>query len=170
MVKLKNNPTRRVENPEERAVDSSQTSIKYVLRIHHDESQTICQNADIATNWFHSTCIFQNPCSERKQDLLNLYHAHNTIITSTDTLRDTVFSPDESLQGLCNSYTVSKCHFKFGKLQFSFCYFSNDNPTQGLWKTIPRHIEDDYIESMLGLKIKITGSKNKYISQLFTYF
>ncbi len=91
------------------------------------------------------------------------------MVTSTDTLCDTVFSPDESLQGSCNSYTVSKCRFKFGNLQI-FCYFINDKPAQGLWETIPHHVENDYIESMSGLKIKITGSRNKYISQLFTYF
>ncbi len=113
--------------------------------------------------------MFQNTSSERKQDLLNLYHADHGVITSTDTLHDIIFSPDESLQGLCNSYTVSKCCFKFGNLT-KFCYFSNDKPINGLWETIPHRLEDDYIESMLGLKIKITGSRNKYISQLFTYF
>ncbi len=168
MVKLKFNPTWRVKKPEEGAVDSSQTSVQSVLHIHHDESQTICHNADIPTNWYDSTSIFLNQCSDRKNDFFNLYHAYHNI-TSTDTLRDTVFSPDKSLQGLCNSYTVSKCRFKFGNLQI-FCYFSNDKPTHGLWETIPCHVTNDYIESMLGLKIKITGSRNKYISQLFTYF
>ncbi len=109
MVKLKFNPTRRVENPDEGAVDSSQTSVKTVLHIHRDELQTICHNADIPTNWYDSTSIFQNQCSDRKNDLLNLYHAHHSMITSTDTLRDSVFSLDESLQGSCNSYTISKC-------------------------------------------------------------
>ncbi len=169
MGKLKFKPTRRVEKPKEEAVDSSQTSVKSVPHIHHDESQTIYHNADIPTNWYDSTSIYQNQHSDMKEDLLNFYHAHHSVITSTDTLRDTVFSPDESLQGLCSSYTVSKCRFKFGNLQI-FCYFSNDKPTQGLWETIPCHLENDYIESMLELKIKITGSRNKYISQLFTYF
>ncbi len=162
-------PARRIENPVEGAVDSSQTSVKSVLHIHKDESQTICHNANIPTNWYDSTSIFQDQRSDRKNDLLNLNYAHHSMITSTDTLRDTVFSPDESLQGSGNSYTVSKCWFKFSNLQI-FCYFSNDKPTQGLWETIPCHVENDYIESMLGFKIKITSSRNKYLSQLFTYF
>ncbi len=66
MVKLKFNPTRRVEKPEEGAVDTSQTSVKSVLHIHHNESQTICHNADIPTNWYDSTSIFQNQHSDRK--------------------------------------------------------------------------------------------------------
>ncbi len=99
MVKLKFNPIRIAEKPKKGAVDTSQISVKSVLHIHHDESQTICHNADIPTNWYYSTSIFQNQCSDRKNDLLNLYHAHHRVITSTDTLHDTVFSPDESLQG-----------------------------------------------------------------------
>ncbi len=97
-VKLKFNPTGRVEKPEEGAVDSSQTSVKSVLHFHH-ESQTICHNPDIPTNWYDSTSIFQNQRSDRKEDLLNLYHAHHSMISSTNTLHATVFSPDESLQG-----------------------------------------------------------------------
>ncbi len=128
MVKLKFNPTRRVEKPDEGAADSSEMSVKSVLHIHHDESHTICHNTDIPTNWYDSTSIYQNWCFDRKKDLMNLYHAHHSVITSTDTLRDTVFSPDESLHGFCNFYTVSKCRFKFGNLQIFF-YFSNDKPT-----------------------------------------
>ncbi len=45
MVKLKNNPTWRIENPE-------------VLHTHHDETQTTCQNADIPINWYQSASIF----------------------------------------------------------------------------------------------------------------
>ncbi len=55
------------------------------------------------------------------------------MITPTDTLQHIVFSPDESLQGSCNSYTVPKCFFKFRNLQM-FCYFCNTKPTQGLKK------------------------------------
>ncbi len=58
MVKLNFNPTRRVEKTDEGAADSSQTSVKSVLHSHHDESQTICHNADIPTNWYDSTSIF----------------------------------------------------------------------------------------------------------------
>ncbi len=46
---------------------------------------------------------------------------------------------------------------------------SNELLTNGLWDTIPRYYEKDILESMKGLHIKIIGSKNKYISQLFTY-
>ncbi len=118
MVKLKLNPTRRVEIPKERAVDSSQPSLKSILHLHHDEPPTICQDVDIPINGYQSTSIFQNKCSDRKQNLLNLYHTHHSVITSSDTSYDTVFSPVESIQGSCTSYSVSKCCFKFGNLQF----------------------------------------------------
>ncbi len=38
IVKQANNSTRRIENVEQRAIHSSQTSLKSVLFIHHDES------------------------------------------------------------------------------------------------------------------------------------
>ncbi len=82
-----------------------------------------------------------------RNNLLHLYHAHVSILTSTDALNDTVFSPDESLQRSCNSFTVSKC----------------------LWETIPRHLEDDLITSISDLKLQMTGSRQKYVSQLFKY-
>ncbi len=47
-----------------------------------------------------------------------------------DILKDTVFSPDESLKEQCNSYTVTKCHFKFGNHQV-FCNMSNEKPSDG---------------------------------------
>ncbi len=86
---------------------------------------------------------------------------------SMDILKYTVFSPVESLQESCSSYMVTKCRFKLENLQI-FCYFSNETPKEGLWDTIPSRLEDEFIQSMKGLNIKITGSRNKYISQLFT--
>ncbi len=77
----------------------------------------------------------------------------------------TDFSPDESLQEQCNSYTVTKCRFKFGNLQI-FCYMSNGK----LVMVYGTQCQDNDIqESMKELNIKITGSRNKYYSQLFTY-
>ncbi len=66
---------------------------------------------------------------------------------SIDILKDTVFSPVESLQESFNSYTVTKCQFKLGNLQI-FCYFSNETPNEDLWDTIPCHPEDGFIQSM----------------------
>ncbi len=86
-----------------------------------------------------------------------------------DILKDIVFSRDESLQEKCDYYTVTKYCLKFGNLQI-FWYMSNGKPSDGLWDTIPRHYENDILESMKELNIKITVSRNKYISQLFTYF
>ncbi len=48
MFKQANNSTRRIENPEHRAIDSSQTSVKTVLHIHHDEYRTAFQASIIA--------------------------------------------------------------------------------------------------------------------------
>ncbi len=112
IIKQANTSIRRIENVEQRAIDSSQTSVKTVLHIHHDESQTICQASDNCDDRYQNNSIFQNTSSDRSKDLLNLYHAHHSMITPIDTLTDSVFSPVESLQGSCNSYTVSKYHFK----------------------------------------------------------
>ncbi len=51
-----------------------------------------------------------------------------------------------------------------------FRFFRNEMPNERLWETILLCLEDDFIKSIKGLKIKITSSRNKYISQLFTYF
>ncbi len=66
---------------------------------------------------------------------------------SKDILMDTVFSPIESLQELCDFYTVTKCHFKFENLQI-FCFVSNELPINGLWDTIPRYYDKDILQSM----------------------
>ncbi len=148
--------------------DSSQTSVKTVLHVHIDEFTTTCQDTDTSNIWCQSPSIFQNTILDRRNDLLHLYQAHNSIITFTDALKDTVFSPNGTLQGSCNSFTVSKCRFKFGNLQ-NFCYYSDAILSTGLWEIIPHHLEDDLITSILVLKLKITSSRQKYISQLFEY-
>ncbi len=50
---------------------------------------------------------------------------------------------------------MSKCWFKFCNLQI-FCYYSNDKPLTGLWETISRHLEDDFITIISALKLHIT--------------
>ncbi len=158
-----------IPQPAPEAHDSSQTSVKTVLHIHIDEYNYTCQDTDTSDIWCQSPSIFQNTVLDRGNDLLNLYHEHNSVITSTDALKDTVFSPDESLQGSCNSFTVSKCRYKFGNLQI-FCYYSDISQSTGLWKTIPRRLEDDLIlASISALKLKITGSRQKCVSQIFEY-
>ncbi len=147
---------------------ANNSAIKSVLHNLHDESQTICQASDNQVNWYQSTSILQNICVDRNQDIFNFYYAHSRMTNSIDILKDTVFSPVESLQESFNSYTVTKCQFKLGNLQI-FCYFSNETPNEDLWDTIPCHPEDGFIQSMNWLKIKITGSWNKYISQLLLH-
>ncbi len=135
--------------------DISQTSVKTVLyHISHD------------TDPSHIWC--QSPTSASKTDLLHLYNAHASMSTSTDAFTDTVFSPVEQLQGSCHSLTVSKCRFKFGNLHI-FCYYSNEKPLTGLWETIPRRLEDDFIASISVMKLCITGSRKKYVSKHFEY-
>ncbi len=58
---------------------------------------------------------------------------------SNDILADTVFSPVGTLQESYNSYTSTKC-----RLSLEISYFSNESPTQGLWDTIPRDLQDDF--------------------------
>ncbi len=125
-------------------------------------------NTDTSYIWCQSPSIFQKTTLDRRTDLLHLYHAHASMLTSTDSLTYTVFSPDEQLQGSCNSFTVSKCRFKFGNLPI-FCYYSNDKPLTGLWKTIPPRLEDDFITTMSALKFRITCSRQKYVSKHFEY-
>ncbi len=57
---------------------------------------TTCQVSDSQVDWYQRTSILQNTHVDRKQDILNLYHAHSCMINSTDILKDTVFSPVES--------------------------------------------------------------------------
>ncbi len=68
MVKLKFNPTRRIEKPDEGAAHSSQTPVKSVLHIHHDESHKICHNTDIQTNLYDSV---ESGSLEKSQILLS---------------------------------------------------------------------------------------------------
>ncbi len=80
-----------------------------MLHIHIDEYNPTCQDTDTSNIWCQSHSIFQNTILDRRNDLLHLYHEHNSVITSTDTLKDTVFSSDELLHGSWYSFTVSKC-------------------------------------------------------------
>ncbi len=113
----------------------------------------ICQKTDKQYILCQSPSIFQNTVFDRSNDLLHFYHAHHSVTTSTDSLKDTVFSPDEPLQGSCNSFTVSKCRFKFGNLQI-VCYYSDASPSTGLWENISCHLEDDLIASILDWRLK----------------
>ncbi len=146
--------------------DSLQTSVKTVLYAHKNDLSHFSHGTDPSHIWCPT--IFQTPTTASKTDLLHLYHAHSSMPTSTDAFTDTVFSPVEQLQGSCHSFTVSKCQFKFGNLQM-FCYYSNEKPLTGLWETIPRRLEDDFIASISVMKLCITYSREKYISQIFEY-
>ncbi len=105
--------------------DNSQTSVKNVLYSHKYDLSHISHDIDTYHIWCQSPTIFQTPTSPSKIDLLHLYHAHASMLTSTDAFSDTVFSPVEQLQWSSHSFTVSKCQFKFGNLQI-FCYYSNE--------------------------------------------
>ncbi len=124
-----------VVQPETRAPDNTQTSVKTVLHIHSNDPSHISYDTDTPHIWYQSPSIFQTTTLDRKTDLLHLYHAHASMLSSIDALTDTVFSPVEQLQGPCTSFKVSKCRFKFGNLQI-FCYYSNEKPLIRLWETI----------------------------------
>ncbi len=157
-----------VVQTETHAPDSSQTSVKTVFNVHINDPSHIIHDTDTSHIWCQSPTIFQTTTLDSKTDLLLLYHAHASMPTSTDVLTDTVFSPVEQLQGSSNSFTVSQCQFKFGNLQI-FCYSSNEKPLTGLWETIPRRLEDDFITSISDMKLRITGSREKYVSKPFEY-
>ncbi len=137
---------------------------KHVLHVHSNDPLPITHDTDTYNVWCQSPSIFQMTTLDRKTDLLHIYHTHASMLTS----RDAVFPPDEQLQGSCNSFTMSKCQFKFGNLQICW-YYCNDKPLSGLWETISRHLEDDFITSILALKLHITGSRQKYVSNVFEY-
>ncbi len=50
-----------------------------------------------------------------------------------------------------------------------FCYYSNEKPLTVLWETIPHHLEDDFIASISAMKLRITSSREKYVSKPFEY-
>ncbi len=165
MIRLRNN---HVVQPETPAPNRSQTSVKTVLHVHSNDPLHITHDTDTSNIWCQSPSIFQITTLDRKTDLLHLYHANASMLTSTDALADIVFSPNEQLQWSCISFTVSKCKFKFGNLQIC-CYYRIDKPLSGLWETIPLHLEDDFITSISALKLHITGSQQKYVTKHFEY-
>ncbi len=131
-----------------------------------EKQEHICQNKSQNTNqWYEHTLTLQEVHTNK---LFHLYHAHPGMTYPEDSLKDIVFSPDECIEKQNASYRVNKCRFKFENLQ-TFCYVSNEQPKDGLWDTIPRHCENTILKSMKELNITITGSRNKYISQLFKY-
>ncbi len=148
--------------------DSSQTSVKTVLYIHKNDLSHISHDTDTSHIWCQSPTIFQTPTSAIKTDLLHLYHTHASMPTSTEAFTDTVFSPVEQLQRSSHSFTVLKCWFQFGNLQI-FCYYSNEKPLTGLSETIPCCLEDDFIASISTMKVRITGSREQYVSIHFEY-
>ncbi len=88
-----------VVQPETRPPDSLQTSVKTVFHVHSNDPYHIIHDMDTFDILYQSPSLFQMPTLYRKTDLLHLYHAHASMLTSTDSLTDTVFSPDEQLQG-----------------------------------------------------------------------
>ncbi len=82
--------------------------------------------------WYEHLSTLQQVGISNKDELPYLYHAHPCMTHLEEILKDTVFSPDESLQEQYDSYTVTKCCFKFGNLQI-FCYMINENPSDAYW-------------------------------------
>ncbi len=108
--------------------------------------------------------ISVNNINDYKLEMIRLQQQH--VLQPVTPVTDN--SPVEQLQGSCHSFTVSKCRFKFGNLQI-FCYYSHEKPLTGLWETIPRRLEDDFIASISAMKLCITGSQEKYVSKPFEY-
>ncbi len=165
MVKLRNTttPTQSTDAPH-----TSQTSVKSVLHLQLDHKSDTCDTSDTHSATCQPASIFQTTSMYKQNDLLLSYHTHDTMVPHTDTLHDTVFVPVDQLQESCHSFTVSKCRFKFSNLQI-YCFYSNAQQSSGIWETIQRLLEKDFITSMLNLKIQITGSRQKYVSHLFKY-
>ncbi len=165
MIKLRN-ITNQAQNPD--VADTSQTSVKSVFHLQDAHKSDSCDTSDTCSVTCQPPSIFQNHTINKQNDLLLSCRTPDHMVPHTDTLHDNVLASREQLQGTCNSFTLSKCSFKFGNLQM-FCYYSDAKPSTGIWKTIPRLLEKDFITSILNLKINITGSRQKYVSQLFKY-
>ncbi len=114
--------------------DSSQTSVKSALHHHVNEFIPICQKMGHTISLVSISFNFPEHYFWQRNDLLHFYHAHHSVITSTDALKDTIFSPDEPLQGSCNSFTVSRCQIKFGNLQIFCFYWVVGNHPMSSWR------------------------------------
>ncbi len=77
--------------------DTSQTCVKTVFHSHNDSNAHNCQNSNNCDISFQSPSLVQNSILDRRNNLLHSYHAHHCMLPSADALKDTVFSPDESL-------------------------------------------------------------------------
>ncbi len=98
LIKHAHDTNRKIETNNQRATNSSQTSVKSVLYNLHNKSQTIYQTSDYNQNWYQSTSVLQNTCVDKNNNILYLYHAHPYMTNSNDILADTVFSPVESFR------------------------------------------------------------------------
>ncbi len=121
----------------------------------NDNNQTCCDNVKV---------LLHNGVSD-SQSYTNLYHAHPNM--NPFIMVDTVFSSVESIQEDCNSYSLTKCCYKFGNLKM-YTYLSNELAKNGIRETIPKYYKHEFLKSIERLKFIITGSNDKYISQLFT--
>ncbi len=165
MIKLRNTTT---QTQSREVPGTSQTSVKSVFHLQEDHKSDTCDTSDTSRGHWQSASIFQTTSMYKQNDLLLSYHTPNTMELHNNTLHDTVFTTVEQLQESCHSFTVSKCRFTFGNLQI-YCFYINAQQSTGIWETILRLLEKDFITSMLNLKINITGSRQKYVSHLFKY-
>jgi hypothetical protein len=70
---------------------------------------------------------------------------------------------------LSRTCTITKSRYKFGNLEV-FCHNDNQTNKSGQWILIPTSLEHEYINTLRNLHLKISGSRNKFLNNLFQWF
>ncbi len=165
MIQLKSDMTDKIDQDTAVTSQPCVKSVGYHSANYNNHTSSI---SDTQTMWCLSPNTLLSCFSNKNDNLLSHYHVCQDTLSSPDTMSENIFSPNESLEESCDSFTFTKGRYKFGKLQI-YCYESNTSPSSGCWTTIPHPLEVDYVASIGQLNISITGSRHKYVSSLFRY-
>ncbi len=82
---------------------------------------------------------------------------HNAFIVSS--VRDT--------DVVHHSYMITTAHYIFRNLQVDSYINDTKNNVDGLWENIPKYSDGNMGKELLKCNIPITGSVNKYVTELF---
>ena len=106
--------------------------------------------------------VFQVKPTDQHLDLADL----NIKQTHTEIKYTFHMSEPNQTVGTCH---ISKGRYKYGVLEV-FCLPDSVTFSSGQWISIPNHLELDYLDTLRNLQINISGSKSKYINNLFHWF
>jgi hypothetical protein len=117
--------------------------------------------------WYHDA-QFLVSCTSYQDKLSEQHHNISVLHSELRYVDDYEFHrcDDDQLSETC---TVTKGRYKFGNLEI-FCLYNRETCSTGQWIPIPHSLENDYIDMMYNLHIKISGSRDKFVKQLFLLF